>query len=306
MLEAVLGQPEGVAYLRKVVDGTFTLPLLLVGEQGVGRRLSVFEAAKAVFEPEQHVALERGHHPDFHFVRVEEDKDIKVESVRTMIEDTQVLPAWAPYKYFVIDGADRLTIAAANALLKVLEEPPVKARFFLLSEQLETVIPTIRSRCAIVSYRRLPESLILSKLLEVTDDETKARVYARVSEGSLGRAMRCFVAGELAFRDEMSVVLHLAARRDLPGLFAAVDKVADLPMGVRFLGQILRDLLVLEVAPGRVIHLDILETLRRLRTLLPTSVVHRLLEALRELRCRAEAPISFPFHVKSVLASACA
>ena len=78
MLEAILGQPEGVAYLRKVTEGTLALPLLLVGEQGVGRRSSVLEAAKAVFEPTQHVALERGHHPDFHFVCVEEDKDISL------------------------------------------------------------------------------------------------------------------------------------------------------------------------------------------------------------------------------------
>lgn len=305
-METVLGQPEGVAYLRKVLEGTLTLPLLLVGEQGTGRRTSVFQAAKSVIEHEQHFALERGHHPDFHFLGVEDDKDIKVESVRAMIEEAHALPSWAPYKFFVIDGADHLTTAAANALLKCLEEPPSRARFFLLSEQLETVIPTIRSRCAVVFFRRLAESLIVSKLLQVTEDETRARVCARAAEGSLGRATHCLVTGQLVIRDEMTAILNWASQNDLSTLFQAVDKVTDLSLALCFLAQLLRDLLLVEVAPEKVIHLDILATLKRLATQLPASSIQRLLLELRVLRQRAQAPINLSFHMKSALASACA
>src|SRR5262245_43608647 len=129
LLESILGQPEGVLYLRKIIEGSFTLPLLMLGEQGTGRRRSIIEAAKTVFERSEHFALERGHHPDFRIVEVVEDRDIKVEPIRDMIDEAHTLPAWAPWKFFTIDGADRLTGAAANALLKVLEEPPEKVRF---------------------------------------------------------------------------------------------------------------------------------------------------------------------------------
>lgn len=305
MLEAVLGQPEGVAYLSRVIEGTFRLPLLLVGPQGVGRRLSVFEAAKTLFGADQHGALDRGHHPDFHLVRVEDDKDIKVESIRELVEETSSLPSWAPLKIFVIDDADRLTSAAANALLKVLEEAPPKVRFFLLSEQLETVMPTIQSRCAIVPYRRLPESLVLEKLLKITEDETKARVCTRIGEGSLGRSLRCFVSGQLVLRDEMSAILDHASRKDLSALFSAVNKVTDLPLGVTFLVQLLHDMVIVALAPEKVIHLDILETLKRLAAQMKASVVHQLLFDLRRVRERAQAPINLSFHVKSALASVC-
>lgn len=304
-MEAVLGQPEGVAYLSKVIEGSFCLPLLLVGPQGVGRRLSVVEAAKAVFGADQSAALERGHHPDFHLVRVEDDKDIKVESIRDLIQETSSLPSWASLKFFVIDGADRLTIAAANALLKVLEEPPQHARFFLLSEQLATVMPTIRSRCAVVSYRRLPENLVLEKVLKITGDETKARVCTRVGEGSLGRSLRCFVSGQLVSRDEMSAILDHASRKDLSATFSAVDKVADLSLGVTFLVQLLHDILLVKLAPERIIHLDVLETLKRLAAQVKEAAVHQLLFDLRRVRERAEAPINLSFHVKSALASVC-
>lgn len=305
MLEAVFGQPEGVAYLGKVIEGALTLPLLLVGPQGVGRRFSVHETAKAIFEADQHVALERGNHPDFRAVCVEDDKDIGVERIRESIDETRVMPAWAPLKFIVIDGADRLTIAAANALLKVLEEPPRWARFFLLAEHLEAVIPTIRSRCAVVTYRRLPESLVLSRLLKITDDETKARVCARFGEGSLGVALRCFVSGQLVLRDEVVLALAQVSKKDLFALFSAVDKVSDLPLGLIFLGHLLHDVLLVNAAPERVINLDMVETLKGLAATLPASRVHEMLGDLRCLRGRATSAINLSFHVKSLLASAC-
>ena len=305
MLEAVLGQPEGVAYLGKVIAGSFTLPLLMVGPIGVGRRFAVLEAAKELFGLDHHMALEWGRHPDFHCLAAEDEKDVKVESVRSVIDATLQRPSWAPLRFVVIDGADRLTIAAANALLKVLEEPPSYLRFFLLAERLEAVMPTIRSRCALVPFRRLPESLLMQRLLKLTEDEQKALACARSSEGSLGGATRCLVSGQLVTRDEMAVVLSCASRKDLSALFSAVDKVVDLRLGVLFLGQLLHDVLLVNVAPERVRHVDATERIRQLASQIPPASVHDLLAQLRELRKRAEAAVNLPFQVKSVLASLC-
>lgn len=305
MLEAVLEQPDGVFYLQKVAEGTFTLPLLLVGEEGTGRRLSVVEAARAVFEEDQHFALDRGHHPDFRLVEGEADKEIKVDAIRDAVEETHSLPSWAPWKFIVIDGADRITAAGANALLKVLEEPPSKVRFFLLAEQIDSVLPTVRSRCAIVSYRRLSEQLILSKLREYTQDETKALVCARIAEGSLGRALRCLVSGQLTMRDEMLAILGLTLRKDLFAAFSAVNDVTDLPQGIGFLGQLLRDVLVLDVAPGKVINVDALEALKRLKAQTSGAVLHGLLDAVKRIRSHARSSITLQFHLKAAIAAAC-
>lgn len=304
MLEAVLEQPDGVFYLQKVVEGTFTLPLLLVGEEGTGRRLSVMEAARAVFDEDQHYALDRGSHPDFRLVEGEPNKEIKVDAVREAVEETQALPSWARWKFVVIDGADRITAAGANALLKVLEEPPSKVRFFLLAEQIDAVLPTVRSRCAVVSYGRLSEHLILSRLREFTEDETKALVCARIAEGSLGRALRCLVSGQLTMRDEMLAILSLTLRKDLFAAFSAVNDVNDLPQGIGFLGQLLRDVLVLDVAPGKVINVDAVESLSKIKTTTNTSVVQGLLRALKTIRERSRSPINLAFHLKAALAAA--
>lgn len=305
MLEAILEQPEAIRYLQRVVDGRFTLPLLLVGEEGTGRRSSVIEATKLVFDADQHAALSGGSHPDFRLIEPEPNKEIKVEAVRDLIEETQALPSWAVWKVLVIDGADRLTGASANALLKALEEPPEKVRFFLLAEQIDSVLATIRSRCAVVSYRRLSEQLILTKLLEYTQDEKKALACARSAEGSLGRALRCLVSGQLTMRDEMINVLTLTSRKDLFAAFSAVNEVTDLQQSIRFLGQLLRDLLVIDIAPSRVINADAVDALTRLKAQLTLPAVHTLLAALRTIRERARGSINVAFHLKAALASAC-
>lgn len=305
MLEGILEQPEGVFYLQKVVEGRFKLPLLLAGVEGTGKRTSVLEAGRAVFNSAQHVALDRGHHPDFRLVQAEDNKEIKVEIIRDLVEETRALPSWGRWKFLVIDGADRLTAASANALLKVLEEPPEKVRFFLLTEQIDSVIPTIRSRCAVVSYRRLSERLILSKLREISQDDTKVNVCARTAEGSLGRALRCLVSGQLTIRDDVLSVLSLTSRKDLFAAFSAVNELTDLSQAIRFLGQLLRDLLILDVAPAHVINLDCVDALAALKVHLSVGAIRGLLESLRIMRAQVGSSVNLGFHLKAALAAAC-
>lgn len=305
VLEKVLEQPEGVLYLGKVVDGTLKRPLLLVGEEGVGRRTSVTEAAKEVFARDQHYALERGQHPDFRLVEGEPYKEIKVDAIREIVAETETAPSWAPWKFLVIDGSDRITAAGANALLKALEEPPPKVRFFLLAEQASAVLPTVRSRCATVSYRCLSEQLIYQRLREHTEDERKALVCTRIAEGSLGRALRCLVSGQLTLRNDVLTILSATLRKDLFAAFSAVNELTELPLAIRFLGQVLRDLLLINAAPGKVVNVDVIEALGRLRAETDRRSLVALFEAVRVVRERLSAPVNLAFHLKAALAVAC-
>jgi DNA polymerase-3 subunit delta' len=307
MLESIREQPEGVLYLRRVIDGEFRLPLLLVGEQGVGRRSSVVEAAKLVFADEdQAYQLSQGVHPDFRVIERDAEKDIKVEVIRDLIDEANVQPSRAMWKMFLIDGVDHLTVAAANALLKVLEEPPDAVRFFLLAERYDDVLPTIRSRCAMVRYRKLSEELLMSKIMHTVNEQAKALVYCRMAEGSLGRALRYSSSGRLMLRDKMIVLMDFALKKDLSALFPGVDDLdEDTLLGVKFLGQIVRDLVVLTCdARCRLINCDIVDRLANLRSRMRDQELAKLQSGLRALRRSAKAPINQSFHLKSVLAAA--
>lgn len=310
MLSDVQGQDEGVRYLRGIIEGTLTSPLLLIGDAGVGRRFSITEAAKELFregppdECPHCYQIDKGTHPDFRVVEPEEEgKEIKVGDIRDLVEKTGVKPGWAPLKFLVIDGADRMTVAASNALLKVLEEAPVTVRFFLIAEEPKRVLPTIRSRCMEIRYRRLPESFVVEKLMELTDDATKALVYCRLADGSVGRAVKFLGSGQLGLRDRMLGLLKTGLSGDISQLFSAVDSVTDLVLGMSFLEHIVHDLVMLPHSPSHLSNVDLVTELGAVRKSLGERRVAKLRSELEVVLPRMNGPYNRSFHVKTMLAS---
>ena len=93
-------------------------------------------------------------------------------------------------KVFVIREADRLSPAAADTLLKVLEEPPADAVLLLLSARAHELPDTVLSRCHVVTFTALPERFVVEALAGDGVDATRARLAARLTGGNLGRARR--------------------------------------------------------------------------------------------------------------------
>ncbi len=316
MLSDVKEQDEAVLFLRRVVEGRFTDPLLLVGEEGTGRRYSAVQAIKEVFCQRDREAdcpcggclqIDRGCHPDLTLVATPDDEWIKVDTIRDVIELAWTGPTVAPRRFFLIDGADRMTNEAANALLKTLEEPPALSHFILLTESYQRVIPTIRSRCGRISYRPLPDSFVLSVLHRFAEDPGKAFVYARMGEGSVGRSVSYLGAGRLALRDRVLAILQLALNGDVPSLFSTIDSIApDLPLALRFLDQVLHDLFIVTTSPDRMINMDQRENVQRLLKRAKLTVWTRLGEGARSVReqhRRSKGSINLSFHVKELFAN---
>ena len=311
MLDAVIGQGNAVRYLRKVVDGQIKSPLLLVGDEGTGRKFSVIQAIKEVMAQKTGstgtdiAQVTHNAHPDVTLVSSVDDKDLGIDPIREVISKSEYSPIAAPYRFFIIDGADRLTPAAANALLKTIEEPPSFSRFFLLAESFDRVIPTIRSRCGRVDFQRLPESFIVERISKFETNPDKALVYARIGEGSVGRASRYFGSNRLVFRDRVLNFLQLSANGDLSSSFEVIDGLLkELSLALRFLVFLVHDLMVLNVDPDRVINMDLLEDLSAMRLKLNPSTLMQLWSELRVVWERNESSyVNLPFQLKSTLAS---
>lgn len=307
MLENVQGQVEGVQYLQRVVDGTLTIPLLLLGPSGTGRRFSILEAAKEMVKADesQVFQINGGIHPDVMVVEPEKRQDLKAEAVRRIIEKTKFKPARAKVRFLILDGIDKATPAASNALLKVLEEAPDHIRFFLLAEDLSAVLPTIRSRCTSVRYRRLSEKFIQEKLRDHTENDARALVCSRLAEGSIGRAIYYLNSGKLPLRDKMLGALSEVARGDLKALFATVDSVSDdLSIALPFLEHLLHDLIMIPHNPTLLTNTDKADALGKLRGQLGDQKIQTLISGLRGVQSRATSPINLSFHIKTALSSA--
>lgn len=311
MLSEVLHQDEAVLFLRRVIEGRLTNPLLLLGPEGVGRRYAALQTTRELFCTGDRasacscvdcVQVSQGMHPDFFFLAPPEGKDIGVDAIRSLIESINTYPTQSALRVFIIDGADRMTVPAANALLKTLEEPPATARIFLLAESSVRVLPTIRSRCGLLNFRPLPEAFVHAKVQQFEKDVTKALVYARLGEGSVGKAIQYWGSGRLALRDKALTLLTSAVAKDVAGVFLLLDQLdKDLLLTLRFLDTLAHDLLVLGVDESRVLNLDVRDALRNMSSPTPTTwqTLHQGLDGM--FAKARTSKIQLGFHAKTLL-----
>ena len=188
---------------------------LLAGPKGVGKATFAEAAARRVLadaagppsslaglatDPEHPMVklVDAGSHPDMRRLErlVNERtgnlaRNITVDQVRSLADLFDLSPAMSDWRVVVIDAIDDLEPAAANALLKMLEEPPPNSLFFLVSHAPGRLLPTIRSRCRRLDFQRLGDDAMTS-ILEQRASALAAVERQRIvaaAEGSAGRAL---------------------------------------------------------------------------------------------------------------------
>ncbi len=182
---------------------------LLTGPAGIGKASFAYRAARWLLAggtgPNLHTdpahpvfhRVAAGTHPDLFTVeRRMNDKDrlqaiINVDTVREAGAFMRLTPAEGGWRAVVVDGAEALNPAAANALLKILEEPPARAVLFLVADTPQKLLPTLRSRCRLMPMAPLSDAA-MTLLLRHHHPDMPAAGHARLlalAEGSIGRAL---------------------------------------------------------------------------------------------------------------------
>ncbi|MBI2859120.1 MAG: DNA polymerase III subunit delta' [Chloroflexi bacterium] len=136
-------------------------------------------------------------HSDIHVVslasseaaRGKKRTEIGIEDIKEVIGQASLPPFEGKKKVFIVDGVERLSSEAANALLKTLEEPPQHVLFILLTVREQGVLPTISSRCQRLELKPLPRGEIEQLLAERGADEQSARLLSHISRGCPGAAI---------------------------------------------------------------------------------------------------------------------
>jgi DNA polymerase-3 subunit delta' len=168
-----------------------------------------------------------GSHADIELIRTE-GLSIKVDEVRELITRTSWSPSVGNYRVVVIEDADRLTESAANALLKVIEEPGARTVWLLCAPTLTDVLPTIRSRCRHLTLRT-PSVKAVTKLLIERDgiDSKLASFAANAAQGHIGRAK--YLATNEEARKTREKILNIPFTvTDLASAFEAANTLLEL------------------------------------------------------------------------------
>ncbi|WP_142846948.1 DNA polymerase III subunit delta' [Telmatospirillum sp. J64-1] len=154
--------------------------------------------------------------------------EIVVEDVRGVGAFLSLTAAEGGWRVVIIDAADEMNRSSANAVLKVLEEPPRNALLLLVAHSPGRLLPTIRSRCRRLMLQPLSETTVLELLRrnrpDLSDDD--ARALARLGEGSVGRALALAGEGGLDLYRDMVGLLQGLPRLDIPALHAFGDRVS--------------------------------------------------------------------------------
>jgi DNA polymerase-3 subunit delta' len=251
----LVGHQYAERELRRLLEtGRVPHAILLSGPRGIGKATLAFRFARFLLATRNHptdmatagglaVAPESGvfhrvaagGHADLLTVERAYDPrrrrlrgEIVVEDAREITGFFRLTAAEDGWRIVVVDGADEMNRSAANALLKVLEEPPRQALLLLVSHSPGRLLPTIRSRCwrypLVPLAREVVTRLLQSHRPELPQPEAEA--LAALSGGSIGRALEFADADGLALYRSMLEILSQIPGLDVIGLHAFADQVA--------------------------------------------------------------------------------
>jgi DNA polymerase III subunit delta' len=257
MFEQLTGNSRVKAALKRMLT-TGRLPgaLLFTGEEGIGKKLFALEVARALNcrspkdqegcgvcpacnrimklnypqreDAEEWTQIIWTDHPDVGLV-VAPKRVLRVEQMRQIEKEANFRPFEGKARVFLIDEADKLNDASANALLKVLEEPPKTSHLILITARPAMLLPTILSRCQMIRFSPLTPDEIESHLLKnkLVDAKT-ARLRARAAGGSIGRALSGDLVTFTSQRKAMLKVLNaLAISEDRAELLRSAEQLNE-------------------------------------------------------------------------------
>ena len=198
----VVGHRDIIQYIKDAVgQKKVSHAYILNGQRGSGKKMlaklfaMTLQCESGETEPcgecRSCVQANNGNQPDIITVKHEKPASISVDDVRTQINgDIMIKPYSSPYKVYIVPEADLMTVQAQNAILKTIEEPPEYAIILLLTENADSLLPTIRSRCVMLKLRNIKDKLVKKYLMEQMQvPDYQADLCAAFAQGNIGRAI---------------------------------------------------------------------------------------------------------------------
>ncbi len=218
----IIGHDRQIEYLRNAMrNGRVAHAYLFLGKEGIGKELVALNLAKALNclrgsqdpcdECRSCLKVEHRNHPDVLLVEPQ-GQWIRIDQIRDLQRELSHRPYEGKRRVCILTDSDRMRQEAANALLKILEEPPLHTVIILLAANVDLIPPTIVSRCQRIpfnplSFERIAE--VVRSRLALKREE--AHILASLADGSLGKAL------------ETDLDFVLRARREI------IEKIIDLP-----------------------------------------------------------------------------
>lgn len=317
----VVGHDQIIEYIQNAVKmDKVSHAYILNGERGAGKKLlakmfaMTLQCEKSGDEPcmDCHSCKQAmsANHPDI--IRVTHDKpnSIGVEDIRVQVNnDIVVKPYSSPYKIYIIDEADKMTVQAQNALLKTIEEPPAYAVIFLLTENADVLLPTILSRCVMLKLKNIKDDLIKKYLMEIMEvPDYQAEVCTAFAQGNMGKAI--MLASSEHFNEIREDTVHLMKYikdMDVYELIGAVKEIAKYKLQISDYFDLMmiwfRDVLMFKATKdaNEVVFSDQIKYIERQVSGCSYEGIEEILEGLEKAKARLKANVNFELTMELLL-----
>lgn len=309
----VVGHKDILKYISSAVENNrVSHAYILNGERGSGKKMLANLFAMTLLcetgdnEPcgkcHSCKQAESGNHPDIIRVTHEKPNSISVDDIRTQVNNTvDIKPYQGPYKVYIIPQADMMTPQAQNAILKTIEEPPSYAVFLLLTENAETLLPTINSRCVMLKLRNIKDTLIKKYLMENLEiPDYKADMCTAFAQGNMGRAIMLANSDHFnEIREEAVQLLKHINEMELNEIVATVKNISVYKLEITdYLDIIMiwyRDVLLYKATKeiDKVVFKDQLQSIKEQARKSSYEGIELILESLEKAKARLKANVNF-------------
>ena len=319
----VVGHKNIIKYIESAVSAdAVSHAYILNGERGSGKKMlaNLFsmslqcqnrdENGDACGKCQSCRQAVSGNQPDIIRVTHEKPGTISVDDIREQVNnDIVIKPYSSRYKIYIIPEADLMTVQAQNALLKTIEEPPEYAVIMLLTENAETLLPTIRSRCVMMKLRNIKDQLVKKYLMEQMEiPDYKADVCVAFAQGNVGKAI--MLATSEYFNEIKEEAVHLLKNIDemgVPELMEAVKKCMTYKLEINDYLDIIaiwyRDVLIYKATKSvdRVVFSDQLRYIKARASKSSYEGIENILNGIEKAKARLKANVNFELVMELLL-----
>lgn len=317
----VLGHEQTIAHMKNAIQlNKVSHAYIINGEKGSGKKLlaGIFsqtlqcqkkgtEACMECQSCKQAVSMNQ---PDIIRVTHEKPNTISVEDIREQLNgDIMIKPYSSPYKIYIVDEAEKLTVQAQNALLKTIEEPPVYAVVILLTANAGMLLPTIQSRCVKLDLKPVSSVLVKKYLMEQLEiPEYRADICTAFAQGNVGKAKRLALSDN--FGEMLEHALHLVkyiSEMEVSDLIEDLKKINTYKMEINDYLDLLvvwyRDVLLFKATrdADSLIFSDELKSIREKARHSSYEGLECIINALEKAKIRLNANVNFDMALELLL-----
>ena len=317
----VIGHNDIIEYIQNAVSqDKVSHAYILNGERGSGKKM-LADLFAMTLQCEEHTPspcgechsckqAKSGNHPDIIHVKHEKPNTISVDDIRTQVNnDIVIKPYSSPHKIYIIPEADLLSVQAQNALLKTIEEPPAYAVIFLLTENAESLLPTIMSRCVMLKLRNIKTTLIKKYLMEQMQiPDYQADICPAFAQGNMGRAI--MLASSEYFneiKEEALQLLRHINEMEISEIVSAIKKIGTYKLSVNdYLDIIMiwyRDVLIYKATKdvNGIVFADQLKYIKDRANKSSYEGIEIILDSLEKAKARLKANVNFDLVMELLL-----